>query len=203
MCVPVVLTCLSLSQLKHAQHLSDPELLFSPLGAPSQTEKSVQQKIFPSNYSIFDPGRMSRIEALGRVLLKSQEQDPDKSDSANKDRGMLELSRLAEVLRVDQLVRGMTIWHDRRNWTYSDLCARGVDGECWHNGIVTVASAHLNSDTVPVLTYPMWFDFNTFQRVDFPFVAGGIKVSENNTITSIEVVALNYFLRSDEPYNNM
>ena len=46
------------------------------------------------------------------------------------------------------------------------------------------------------LTYPFWFDLDTFDRVTFPLVAGGIELGEDHTIESIYIASLTYFVRS-------
>ena len=46
------------------------------------------------------------------------------------------------------------------------------------------------------LTYPFWFDLDTFDRVTFPLVAGGIELKEDYTIESIYVASLTYFVKS-------
>lgn len=47
------------------------------------------------------------------------------------------------------------------------------------------------------LTYPLWFDLDTFEHITFPLVAGGLKLNkENHTIESIYIVSLSYFIRS-------
>ena len=47
------------------------------------------------------------------------------------------------------------------------------------------------------LTYPLWFDPDTFQRITFPFFTGGIELNDDFTIKSIYVLSLNYFLVSE------
>ena len=46
------------------------------------------------------------------------------------------------------------------------------------------------------LTYPFWFDLDTFDRVTFPLVAGGIELKEDYTIESIYIASLTYFVKS-------
>ena len=46
------------------------------------------------------------------------------------------------------------------------------------------------------LTYPFWFDLDTFDRVTFPLVSGGIELREDHTIESIYIASLSYFVRS-------
>ena len=47
------------------------------------------------------------------------------------------------------------------------------------------------------LTYPLWFDLETFEHITFPLVAGGIRLDkDNHTIESIYIASLSYFIRS-------
>jgi hypothetical protein len=48
------------------------------------------------------------------------------------------------------------------------------------------------------LTYPIWFDLETFDRVVFPFFVGGVTLNEtDHTIEGIYIASLNYFINSN------
>ena len=46
------------------------------------------------------------------------------------------------------------------------------------------------------LTYPVWWDRETFEMYTFPFALGGMDVSEDNILRSAKAISLNYFLDS-------
>ena len=80
--------------------------------------------------------------------------------------------------------------------SYQDVCATW-QGQCWSNDILKPGKYMDTIETgESVLTFPLWFDPDTFQRITFPFFAGGIQLNEDYTIKSIYVLSLNYFLNS-------
>lgn len=83
-------------------------------------------------------------------------------------------------------------------YSYSQLCALVIDGGCWNNEILGLSKhmPEIESGGMSV-TFPIWFDPDTFHRYTFAFFTGGLEVDpEEGTIQHIKFVALNYFLTS-------
>lgn len=81
-------------------------------------------------------------------------------------------------------------------YAFADLCATW-QGRCWENEILGLGKymEDIESGILPV-TYPIWFDPETFYRYTFPFFTGGVTLTEDFTIKKLSKVALNYFLKS-------
>ncbi len=184
--IPVLAFGLALSGYRRFDFVSDPEYLFSPVDGPSKHEKSVQQEFFPTNHSAFDPGRMAEVGCMGRVIVRARDGDT-----------LLKEDVLDDIAALDRVINSLSVPHKRRRWKFTDLCST-LHGECFPNNLLLIAKhgRDLESGSLE-LTYPIWFDPDSFRRVDFPFFTGGVNVSEDNTILGIDVMALNYFLKSD------
>ncbi len=93
----------------------------------------------------------------------------------------------------------MSIASNGYSYRFQDLCAHVMTGGCWQNEILGLGKfmAEIESGDM-IVTYPIWFDPETFQRYTFPFFTGGLEInSDDGTIQSIKYVALNYFLNSE------
>ncbi|XP_059085316.1 patched domain-containing protein 3-like isoform X2 [Tigriopus californicus] len=183
--VPLLMTVTSFLGFYYAKHASDPEFLFLPINGEAKYERAITESFFPTNYSAFDPGRITRNGRFGRLLITAQDNET-----------LLRDDMFREMLILDELVRNMTFSFENQTWKYEDVCAQN-NGQCWKNDILLPASvmAKVENKTA-FLTYPIWFSPLTFDRVIFPFFAGGIQISKTHTINSIYVVSLNYFLKS-------
>ena len=95
------------------------------------------------------------------------------------------------------MVRNLTFYNaeDDRNYTYVDLCALS-EGYCWDNRVLGIGRYMREIEAGDIaLTFPIWFDIETFERYVFPFTMGGIEVDkENETLVSVKALNLNYFL---------
>ena len=99
---------------------------------------------------------------------------------------------------MDYLVRNLTVVGDDGYWYgYEDLCALVINGGCWQNDILGMAKFMPEIEAGEMtMTYPIWFDPETFQRYTFPFFTGGVSLSNDSTITDMKYLALSYFLTS-------
>lgn len=192
--IPILLTALAATGFQRIKFEADPEYLFSPINGEAKTERRILEHLFPMNYSDFDAGRISRHGRFGRLIV----QPIDKGNILRK-------SVFDEILVLDQVVRSISVvdpdpdtkMNDPVDISYEDLCARR-QGECHGNPILAPGkyASEIENGTI-VLTYPIWFDPATFQRVVFPFFAGGIRLNDDHSIAHIEVLALNYFLKNE------
>ena len=106
---------------------------------------------------------------------------------------------------MDSLVRNLTIVHeDGYGYRYEDLCARTIQGGCVQNDVLTIGKYMEEIESLQMnVTYPIWFDPETFTRVTFNFFVGGVQLNtEDSTLKSIEILALNYFLNSANDVGN-
>ena len=196
--LPLLVSCVSFTWYSTFSFVSDPEYLFSPLNGPSKEEKRIQEKYFPTSTSAFDPGRINQVGCMGRTLVRA------KPGSGSGSTNLLRADALDELLELDRRIRNdVTISQGQQQWAFGDLCAKSQD-ECYPNNVLLIAHhGKMLEDGSLHLTYPIWFDHNTFKRVDFPFFTGGVNITSDNTIASIEVIALNYFLRCETEQEKM
>jgi hypothetical protein len=194
--VIILLTALCATGFQRIYYEADPEYLFSPIDGEAKFERKVLEAHFPMNYSAYDPGRVSRAGRFGRLLIQA------------RDNGsLLREETFNQILLIDQLVYNLTIVDDDGYgylYGYPELCATVISGGCWDNEILGLGKYVRQIQTGEmVVTYPIWFDPETFQRYTFPFFTGGVSLSEDSTIVDMKVLALNYFLDSTTEANIM
>ena len=99
---------------------------------------------------------------------------------------------------MDTLVRNLTIIHeDGYGYRYENLCATTIEGVCSGNNVLSIAKYMPEIESLQMnVTYPIWFDPDTFTRVTFNFFVGGVELNEDSTLKSVKIIALNYFLNS-------
>lgn len=186
--VPIPLTALCASGFQRISYEADPEYLFSPVDGEGKFERAQLEKHFPTNFSAFDPARISRYGRFGRLLIKA------------RDNGtLLRTEVFQQILYLDYLVQNLTIVGDNGyGYNFVDLCALVITGGCWQNDILNIGKFMPEIETGEmVLTYPIWFDPDTFQRVTFPSFTGDLTLNpEDSTVAEIKYIALNYFLNS-------
>lgn len=100
---------------------------------------------------------------------------------------------LAEILRVDDEVRRMTVDYDGQNFSYGDVCAR-VNRSCQENVLLKVLDYNANNIHRLNLTFPVYHD-KTLGRVHLEPSVGQVEVDGNGFVQSAKAARLVYYLR--------
>lgn len=197
--VPLLLTALCMSGFQQMDYEFEPEYLFSPTHGVAKSERAVQERHFPTNYSSFKSSRISRPGKFARIIVTA------------KDTGsMLRTELWDQLLYLDQVVYNATVEFDVGGegsagvvpLTYSDLCAT-YNGYCYENEILLLATIMPAIENRNIsLTYPIFFDPNTFKSYTLPFFFGDVTLSDVNTVESVGAVGIAYFLDSSDSERN-
>ncbi|CAB4067981.1 unnamed protein product [Lepeophtheirus salmonis] len=189
--VPVLLTALCASGFQRVNYNYDPEYLFSPSTGSAKQERSILETYFPTNFSDFKASRISRPGKFGRIIV------------AAKDGGsMLDSNLWNQLLYLDQLVYNISLEYEHSTYTYTDLCAHW-NSYCYDNEILRLSSIMGSVETGAInLTYPIYFDPNTFETYALPIFFGGVSLTDINTIIGVKAVALSYFLDVSEEWRD-
>lgn len=188
--IPLLLTALCASGFQRVKIVADPEYLFSPIDGEAKTERAILDFHFPTNYSEFDPSRASKPGRFGRLLVTAA------------DGGSVLRSKVwREINFLDEVVRNVSIVWDEAEYTYRNICAVALNGYCWSNEILELGAFMEDIETGNLnLTYPIWLSPDTFKAFTFPMFFGGFKLSDVNTIESIDAVSLTYFIDTTEEW---
>ena len=142
-------------------------------------------------YSIifsFDPVRSSVPGRFGRILITAA------------DGGTLLRSSLwSEISHLDTVVRNVSIIRDGQRLGYDQLCALNLEGVCWNNDILDLATLMEDIEARRInISYPVWFSPDTFKPYPITMFFGGIQLDDINSVTHVDAVSLAYFLNSAE-----
>lgn len=188
--IPVLLTALCCTGFQRVKLIADPEYLFSPTDGPAKTERAILDLHFPTNYSEFDPSRASRPGRFGRLLI-----------TAADGGSLLRTQVWQEIAVLDEVVRNISIKWEEGEYTYRNLCAIALPGDCWANDVLELGGFMEDIEARNInLTYPVWLSMETFKPIPFALFFGGFNLTEAFTIDSVEAVSLNYFLDVSEEW---
>lgn len=100
---------------------------------------------------------------------------------------------LAEILRVDDDVKRMTVEHDGQEFSYGKLCAR-VNKSCQENVLLGVLGYNASNIHRLNLTFPVHHD-DALGVVRLEHSVGQVEVDGNGFVQSAKAVRLIYYLR--------
>ena len=131
----------------------------------------------------FNPGRMTTKGRFGRLLIV-----------ANDGGSVLRSSIFSQIVKLDSLIRNMTMEYDEETYRYDQICAR-LNGRCYSNDILDFADQikDIEEDRF-FLKYPLWINRDLLKAYFFPSNLGGVKADENGLIESAQAASLIYFL---------
>ena len=134
----------------------------------------------------FDPVRSSRPGRFGRILITAE------------DGGSLLRSNIwSEISHLDSQVKNVSIIRDGQSLSYDQLCALNLEGVCWNNDILDLATLMEDIEARRInISYPVWFSPVTFKPYPITMFFGGIKLDDINSVTHVDAVSLAYFLNS-------
>jgi predicted RND superfamily exporter protein len=187
--VPLLLTALCISGFQQMDYEYEPEYLFSPTTGFAKHERDILESHFQTNYSMFKSSRIARPGRFARIIV-----------SAKDGGSMLRTALWNQLLYLDQIAYNVTVEVEGAPVAYSDLCATFND-YCYDNEILRLSDLipGVESDEIR-LTYPIYFNPNTFESYTLPFFFGGITLTEINTVSNVDAIALAYFLDASEDW---
>lgn len=182
--VPLFLSIIFATGFQRVRYQDDPEYLFSPVDGRSKAEKRTIDTLFPMNYTDnFNVGRITHKGRFGRVLV-----------IANDGGSVLRPHTFAEIVKLDAIIRNMSIVYDDTVYRYDDICAR-VSGRCHSNEILDFADKIEDiEERKYLLHYPLWINREQLKPYFFPAYIGGVKTDQDHNIEGAKAVSLMYFL---------
>ncbi|MCJ8745231.1 hypothetical protein PDJAM_G00127960 [Pangasius djambal] len=106
---------------------------------------------------------------------------------------VLSENALAEILRVDDHVRRMTVEYDGREFSYNDVCAR-VNESCQENILLKVLDYNASNIHGLNLTFPVHHN-SALGVVHLEHSVGQVEVDGNGIVQSAKAVRIIYYLR--------
>ncbi|XP_076349403.1 patched domain-containing protein 3-like [Tachypleus tridentatus] len=190
--VPLLVACIFATGFQKIVYEGNPEYLFSPVDGRSRTERNILETYFPMNTSEnFDLGRMTRMGKLARVII------------AAKDGGtVLRAHIFKEMMKLDDIIKNMSITWDGDMYRYKDLCAK-ADGACFRNDILDFKERiEAIENHKYLLQYPIMYNRVINKRYNMLGALGGVTVDQLGFIKKASAYNMFYPLDTDVKHGN-
>ncbi|CAL4102468.1 unnamed protein product, partial [Meganyctiphanes norvegica] len=186
--IPFFLSLLCATGFQHTVYQDDPEYLFTPLNGRSLIEKSIIEHLFKINFTAdFSPSRITQQGRFAHFII-----------TAKYGGSILKTDIWKEIMSLNQIVHDIelvVVGEFRESYQYDDLCAKTPKG-CFENKILFINEVmpEIENNSYS-LSYPTIDIENDLDKLQLPFIFGGVDLSENNTITSVKALLLQYYVR--------
>lgn len=190
--LPVITTAFLAPGLTMLKSTISTLYLYTPSNGRFLTERRIVEEIFPMNLSTqFDPGRVTREIPCGYVILVA------------KDGGsMLREKTFKEVLRIDKVVKNVTINYQGNEMSYSHLCARR-NRKCYINNILSLANKIKDVEEGKyTFVYPLTINLATYRFTYYAVNLGGVETDSRGNVLSAKAIRLLYYLSDKEKKAN-
>ncbi|XP_037076347.1 patched domain-containing protein 3-like [Pollicipes pollicipes] len=179
--VPVLLSLLAATGVQQLRYQDDPEYLFSPETGRAKTERALANRLFPSNFSAFNPGRITDSGHFVRLMV-----------TAPGGGSLLHTAAFDELVQLDRLVRAVEVDAGEEQWHYDQLCASWGDA-CLDNVALRLQPyvAGVESGAIN-LTFPVWFS----DSFDMLLLAGtlGSPQLQDGVVTAAPALQMFYWV---------
>lgn len=185
--VPVIVSCLLSPGLYFLKRESDINYLFGSQTGRVNRDKHIIKSLFHDDQSNYDWTRTVENDPFAVIIIVSEDQ-----------RSLLEKHHFEKILKIDSLIRNITVRWDDRDWNYSQLCSR-KEGECLEQSIIKDAERVLNNKNK--FKYPTEFNYTNYNTKYTALNFGGVELNNEDEILSSKAVKLIYLLKkSDAAY---
>ncbi|KAF0307910.1 Patched domain-containing protein 1 [Amphibalanus amphitrite] len=185
---PVMITLLAATGVQQLRYQDDPEYLFSPSTGRSKQERATVDRLYPTNFSQFNTGRMADMGHFIRLVV-----------TAPAGGGPLLTERVFDQLyELDEAVRKVRVDAGEESWTYDQICATWGD-DCLDNVALKmrkyIKDVEANKSTV---TYPVWFEADDVLPVIETF---GSPELDGDRVVDVPALQMLYWVGNHEYFN--
>ncbi|XP_023229394.1 patched domain-containing protein 3-like isoform X2 [Centruroides sculpturatus] len=158
------------------------EYLYIPSNARSWNDRAAIESIFPINTSQCDYRRTTRFEAFAATVVT-----PRNGTSA------LEESIIEDVIKLDEIIRNVTILWNNTFLRYSDLCCKTERNTCHENFVLTLKG---KTNDIKKRRYQIKYpaDLTRDKVIVSALEFGGVTVDEQNMIRDANAIRLLYLM---------
>ncbi|XP_067131615.1 patched domain-containing protein 3-like [Centruroides vittatus] len=180
--VPFILSLVLGTGLLNVPLQKDVEYLYIPTNARSRIERAAIESIFPANMSQCDYRRILRFQAAAVIIVTSK-----------NGTSVLEESIIENVIKLDEIIRNVTIFWSNSFLRYEDLCCKTERNIC-HENFVLALKGKTNDIKKGIykIKYPadILQDTLILSAVQF----GGVTLNKENVIRDSNAIRLVYGL---------
>ncbi|XP_067119338.1 patched domain-containing protein 3-like isoform X1 [Centruroides vittatus] len=190
--LPIITTAFLAPGLVMLNDIISTLYLYTPTNGRFITERSIVEELFPMNLSTnFDPGRVTREIQCGYVILVA------------KDGGsMLREKTFKDVLKVDRVVKNVTVHHQGLPMSYSQLCARR-NRRCYVNNVLSLSKRIKQIEEGKYkFIYPLTINLATYRFTYYAVNLGGVETDSKGNVLSAKSIRLLYYLSDKEKKAN-
>ena len=188
--MPVMISLLAATGVQQLRYQDDPEYLFSPSNGRSREELAVVERLFPTNFTAFNTGRMTDTGHFIRLIV-----------TAPGGGSVLKQDIFDELVKLDKIVREVEVDAGEEQWAYDQICASWGD-ECLDNVPMKMQKymADVEANRTMV-AYPVWITEDdvivTIEALGSP-VLGGVYGEDVIEAPALQMV---YWVGNHEYFN--
>ncbi|XP_067131282.1 patched domain-containing protein 3-like [Centruroides vittatus] len=161
------------------------EYLYSPIDGRGQAERNSVESIFSYNTTTnFDFSKASRLDNMGMFIAVS------KNDSLLND------NAISELVKLDDIIRNISIFWNNSFFRYEDLCPRNKQNRCPSNFLsYLIRKFEEFKRGRSFMRYP--YERNMFElRLPVMYI-GGVSTNDDGYVQDFKAFRLLYFLDCD------
>ncbi|XP_067131648.1 patched domain-containing protein 3-like [Centruroides vittatus] len=163
----------------HVSPTKDIDYLYVPFDARGKADRATIESMFPTNTSQCDYRRISRLE--GTIVLIT----------SKNETSILEESIIEEVIKLDEIIRNVSIVWNNAFVRYEDLCCKSDENTCHENYALSLKGKTNDiKKGIYRIKYPV--DKIEGKLIISGFEFGGVTVVEENIIRDSMAMRLYY-----------
>lgn len=179
--IPFLLSLICATGFLNISLVTDMEYLFIPSNTRSERERSAIESLFPVNNSEVYFGRITRFDSYGSILIVPK-----------NETFMLDEYIIDDLLKLDNLVKNISIIWNNNFVRYEDLCCKLYEGKCFDfSSLLLKLKAGVNNDMCNI-KYPIDKRFGT--AVMTAYSIGGEVLQEESCVKNFKAFRLFYLL---------
>ena len=188
--MPVMISLLAATGVQQLRYQDDPDYLFSPSNGRSTEELAIVERLFPTNFTNFNTGRMTDTGHFIRLIV-----------TAPGGGSVLKQDIFDDLVKLDKIVRDVEVDAGEEQWAYDQICA-SWGGECLDNVPLKMRKymADVEANRTMV-AYPVWITDDdiivTIEALGSPVLGG--RYGED--VLEAPALQMVYFVGNHEYFN--
>ncbi|XP_039609827.1 patched domain-containing protein 3-like [Polypterus senegalus] len=156
---------------------------FTPVNGPAKADMALVSRYFPIDETSFTTQRLITEGAYAAFI------------AVHPSGKILSEEALTEVLRIDGVIRNMTVSESGQAFTYRDICAQ-KNGECTPNAVLKALGNDVRAIGSIAFQFPLWV--TATEQTFLGTTLRGVETNGSGIVQSAKAIRVFYFLKESE-----